>query len=159
MQEDIEHRSVAITIQAGKLTGRVLKSAIAAALRRMKQMEQSRDNPKVGRNSLERLAGQDGGSNTIEVGGRIQSFERIARKYGIRYHIKKEPGVTPPKWTVYFKSNQADALTAAFAEYTRKDMARSGKPSLLAQLRKNVELVKNAVVDLVKKKEHGGPEL
>lgn len=155
MQEDIEQRSVAITMKAGKLTGRVLKTAIAAALRKM---EQSRNTPKVGRNSMKRLAGRDGGSNAIEVGGRIKDFERVAKKYKIRYHIEKEPG-TPPKWTVYFKAPQADALTAAFAEYTRKDMARSGRPSLLAQLRKNVELVKNAVVDRVKNKEHGGPEL
>lgn len=156
MQEDIEHRSVAITMKAGKVTGRVLKAAIAAALRKM---EQSRNTPKVGRNSMKRLTGRDGGSASIEVGGRIKDFERVAKKYNIRYHIEKETDTTPPKWTIYFKANQADALTSAFAEYTRKDMAREGKPSLLAQLRKNVELIRNTVVDRVKNKEHGGPEL
>lgn len=156
MQEDIERKSVAITVQAAKLSGRMLKAAIAAALRKM---EKNRNTPKVGRNSMKRLAGRDGGSSTIEVGGRIQSFERIARKYKIRYHIEKEPGATPQKWTIYFKANQADALTAAFAEYTRRDMRRSSRPSLLAQLRKNREIARNAVVDRVKNKVQGGPEL
>lgn len=155
MQEDIENKSVAITVKTAKLSGRVLKAAMAAALRKM---EQSRNTPKVGRNSMKRLSGRDGGTASIEVGGRIKSFERIAKEYKIRYHIEKEPG-NPPKWTVFFKAPQADALTAAFAKYTRKDMERDGKPSLLAQLRKNVELVRNAVVDRMKNKEHGGPEL
>ena len=156
MQEELEQRSVAITIQAAKITGRLLKAAIAAALRKM---EQERNTPKVGRNSMKRLAGRDGGSNTIEVNERIRSFERCARKHKVRYHIEKEPGVIPPKWTVYFKANQADALTAAFKEYTRKNLARENRPSLLAQLRKFNELVQTMGRDRVRNKEHGGPEL
>lgn len=156
MQEELEQRTVSITIQAAKLTGRVLKAAIAAALRKM---EQERSTPKVGRNSMKRLAGRDGGSNKIEVPGRIRSFERIARKHQVRYHIDKDPGVKPPKWTVYFKANQADALTDAFKEYTRKEAARDSRPSLVAQLRKFKELAQSMGRDRVKNKEHGGPEL
>ncbi|MFR5068728.1 MAG: PcfB family protein [Eubacteriales bacterium] len=74
---------------------------------------------------MKRLTARDPGASTIEVTGRIRSFERIAKKHQVRYHIEKEAGTDPPKWTVYFKANQADALTAAFKEYTRKDLARS----------------------------------
>ena len=133
MQEEIEQRTVSVTIQAAKLSGRVLKAAIAAALRKM---EQERNTPKVGRNTMKRLAGRDGGMNTIEVSGRIRSFERYARKHQVRYHIEKEVGVDPPRWTVYFKANQADALTAAFKEYTKKDLSRESRPSMLAKLHK-----------------------
>lgn len=155
MQEEIEQRSISITIQAAKLTGRTLKAAIAAALRKM---EQSRNTPKVGRNSMKRLAGRDGGSNSIEVTGRIRSFERYARKYKVRYHIEKEAGTNPPKWTVYFKANQADALTAAFKAYTRKDLAREKRPSMLAQLKKFKALAQALGQERVRNKEHGGPE-
>ncbi|MBQ7847598.1 MAG: PcfB family protein, partial [Clostridia bacterium] len=106
-----------------------------------------------------RLAGRDGGTNTIEVTGRIRSFERYARKHQVRYHIEKELGTNPPKWTVYFKANQADALTAAFKEYTKKDLARDSRPSLRKQLRKFRDLVQTLGRDKVRKKEHGGPEL
>ncbi len=44
--------------------------------------------PKVGRNSMKRLTYKDPGANTIEVSGRIRSFERYARKHQVRYHIK-----------------------------------------------------------------------
>lgn len=155
MQEDIEQRTVSISVQAAKLTGRVLRAAIAAALQKM---EQERNLPKVGRNSMRRLTHQDPGANTIEVSGRIRSFERYARKYQVRYHIEKELGTDPPKWTVYFKANQADALTAAFKEYTQKDLARGERPSLLAQLHKFRELTQVLGRDRVKNKEHGGPE-
>ena len=101
MQEELEQRTVSVTVQAAKLSGRVLKAAIAAALRKM---EQERNTPKVGRNTMKRLAGRDGGMNTIEVSGRIRSFERYARKHQVRYHIEKEVGVDPPRWTVYFKA-------------------------------------------------------
>ena len=143
MQEDIEQRTMSVTVQATKLSGRVLKAAIAAALQKM---EQNRNTPKVGRNSMKRLTARDPGASTIEVTGRIRSFERIAKKHEVRYHI------------VYFKANQADALTAAFKEYTRKDLARSTRPSLLSQLAKFKELAQTLGRDKVKNKEHGGPE-
>ena len=155
MQEDLEQRTVSVSIQAAKLSGRVLRSAVAAVLRKM---EQERTTPKVGRNSMKRLSGRDGGANTIEVTGRIRSFERIARKHEVRYHIEKELGTAPPKWTVYFKANQADALTAAFKEYTQRDLARSARPSLLSQLHKFKELAQALGRDRVKNKDHGGPE-
>lgn len=34
MQEDIEQRTVSVTVQASKLTGRVLKAAIAAVIQK-----------------------------------------------------------------------------------------------------------------------------
>lgn len=155
MQEELEQRTVSVTVQAAKLSGRILKAAIAAALRKM---EQERNTPKVGRNTMKRLASRDGGMNTIEVSGRIRSFERYARKHQVRYHIEKEVGVDPPRWTVYFKANQADALTAAFKEYTKKDLSRESRPSMLAKLHKFKELAQALGKDRVKNKEHGGPE-
>jgi len=155
LQEDIENRSIAFTVQGSKLTGRVLKSAALAVLRKM---EKVRTTPSAGRNSMKRLMGKDGAASSIPVSGRIRSFERIARKYKVAYHIRKEPGQDPPKWQVFFRAPSADALTAAFKEYTRKETLRDSRPSLLAQLHKNIDLVKNAVIDRVKNKEHGGPE-
>ena len=52
MQEELEQWTVSVSIQAAKLSGRVLRSAIAAVLRKM---EQERTTPKVGRNSMKRL--------------------------------------------------------------------------------------------------------
>ena len=132
-----------------------MRAAIAATLRKI---EKERNTPKVGRNSMRRLTAQTPDAHKIEVEERIRSFERYARKHQVRYHIEKELETDPPKWTVYFKANQADALTAAFKEYTQKDLARSARPSLLSQLHKFRELAQALGRDRVKNKEHGGPE-
>lgn len=87
MQEDLEQRTVSVSIQAAKLSGRVLRAAIAAVLQKM---EQERTMPRVGRNSMKRLTYKDPGANTIEVSGRIRSFERYARKHQVRYHMTSE---------------------------------------------------------------------
>ena len=66
LQEDLEQRTVSVSIQAAKLSGRVLRAAITAVLQKM---EQERTMPKVGRNSMKRLTYKDPGANTIEVSG------------------------------------------------------------------------------------------
>ena len=62
MQEELERKSISITIQATKLTGRVLRAAIAATLRKI---EKERTTPKVGRNSMKRLMGKDGSAEKL----------------------------------------------------------------------------------------------
>ena len=46
MQEELERKSISVTVQATKLTGRVMRAAIAATLRKI---EKERNTPKVGR--------------------------------------------------------------------------------------------------------------
>lgn len=155
MQEEIEQRSIAITVQAAKLSGRVLRSAIAAALRKMAE---HRNTPTVGRNSMKKLTAKEPSAETIEVPGRIRSFERYARQNKVRYHVEKNTGTSPPTWTVYFKAGQASALTAAFQKYAKKELEKKEKPSLLTNLRKFKELAKTMGRDTVRNKQRGGPE-
>ena len=121
MQEELERKSISVTVQAAKLTGRVMRAAVAAALRKI---EKERNTPKVGRNSMRRLTAQTPDAHKIEVEDRIRSFERYAKKYKVRYHVEKDITVSPPKWTVYFKASQADAIETAFKKYTQKTVKR-----------------------------------
>ena len=52
MQEELERKSISVTVQATKLTGSVMNAAIAAALQ---TCGKERNIPKVGRNSMLRL--------------------------------------------------------------------------------------------------------
>lgn len=154
MQEELQRKTVAFTVQATKITGKVLKAAALAFLRHRRKKH---NEIYVGNNSMKRLTRRDGGANTIDVGGRIKSFEKVAQKYQVRYHIEKVRGSQPPKWTIFFKANQADAITAALKEYARREIKRDERPSLHEQLNKLREKVKEQR-DKVKDKEHGGPE-
>ena len=97
---------------------------------------------------LENLCGTD-------VTAAVQ-LERIARKYGVDYAVKKDRSASPPKYLIFFKARDADALTAAFSEYTQKKVKkadRSERPSVLAKLAQFKELLKNTVVDRSRRKE------
>ena len=92
--------------------------------------------------------------SNIEVTDKnIKSFERVAKKYGVDFAIKKDKTVSPPKYLVFFKGRDADAITAAFTEFTARTMKKAARPSVLAQLKKFTELVKNTISDRVKNRE------
>ncbi|MBE6081419.1 PcfB family protein [Acidilutibacter cellobiosedens] len=154
MQEEVENRTVALAINGGKLTGHVLKAAILKFL--AAQKNKGRDSPEIphGKQSIKDLAKQNQGLSNIEVTDKnIKSFERVARKYGVDFAIKKDKSVTPPKYLVFFKGRDADAITSAFTEFTAKTMKQAARPSVLAQLKKFTELVKNTITDRVKNRE------
>lgn len=155
MQEEMERKSVAITIQAGKLTANLLKQAVGKALA---EMEKRQKNPKIykGKQSVKHLVRQGAGVSNIEVtDGNIKSFERVARKYGVDFALKKDPTSQPPRYLVFFKSRDADALTAAFAEYSGKVVRRQaqGKPSVRHQLVQLQAVVKQMAQTLSKHKQ------
>ena len=130
MQEELEQKSVAISIKAGKLTANLLKKAVEKALA---EMEKSQKNPKIykGKQSVKHLVRQGAGVSNIEItDGNIKSFERVARKYGVDFALKKDTTSQPPRYLVFFKSRDADALTAAFAEYSGKVVKRQSQESL-----------------------------
>ena len=71
----------------------------------------------------------------------IKSFDRVARKYGIDYSLKKDSHVKPPLYLVFFKSKDVDVMTAAFKEYAgiELDQSKKKKPSVRKKLQKTQE--------------------
>ena len=163
MQEEVENRTLTLIVSGTKFTGRLFKAAISKymAHRREKKLEKqrSRDSPVTpkGKQTVKQLIGQNQGVSNIEINDpSIKDFERIARKYGVDYAVKKDRSASPPKYLIFFKARDADALTAAFSEYTQKKVKkadRSERPSVLAKLAQFKELLKNAVVDRSRRKE------
>ena len=145
MQEEVEQRTVALTVNTFKLTGRVLKAAISKYLDYHK--EKARDGPvkPCGKQSVKQLMGQNQGVSNIEItDSNIKDFERIARKYGVDFALKKDKTGEIPKYLVFFKARDGDALTAAFKEYTAKTDRNKERPSVLKKL-------KEAKADMPKK--------
>lgn len=68
--------------------------------------------------------------------------------------MKRDPA--SKKYLVFFKARDADAMTAAFSEFTQKSVKRKArKPSLLAQLSKFKELAKAQNIDRDKNRSRG----
>ena len=160
MQEEVENKTLTLVVNGSKFTGRMLKSAISKYLAHRKEVKmekrRSRDSPVVphGKQTVQQLIGQNQGVSNIEINDpSIKDFERIAPKYGVDYAIKRDRSSDPPKFLIFFKSRDADALTAAFNEYAGEKVRKASRPSVLQRLASFKELVKNTVVNREKRKE------
>ena len=139
MEEDVTRRTVAISVQATKLTGRVLCKAFQKFLAQAEKQRRASLTPH-GRQSVKQLMGHAGQSNSIQLKGDARLFDRVARKFNVDYAFHK---VGPKDYLLFFKAGQADAITAAFSEYTKRVMARQNdKPSIRRGLRQAMGRVK-----------------
>ena len=155
VQEEVNQKAVAISVKATKLTGRLLAKVTAAALRKM---QQARDAPHHGKQTVKQLARQNAGMQSIEItDDNIGSFEKYARKYGVDFALKRDNG-SPPKWMVFFKARDTDALTAAFTEFSRDTLKRVSRPSVREAMRSFKELIQHKVLDRSKVRERSGPD-
>ena len=81
------------------------------------------------------LVGQNQGVQNIEISDKnIKDFDRVARKYGIDYAVKKDTTEEIPKYLVFFKARDGDALNAAFREYSAVVAKKKERPSVIQKL-------------------------
>jgi len=154
LQEEVEQRTVTLAISTSKMTANVLKSAISKYLAYRKDKAKNGPVKPCGKQSVKKLVQQDKGVTNIEITDKnIKDFERIARKYGVDFALKKDKTGEIPKYLVFFKARDADALTAAFKEYTAKTDRKKERPSVLQKLRKFKEAAVDIATPKVRKKE------
>lgn len=147
MQEDINHRSITFGVNSSKMTGKLLLKLIKLYLAHQKELSH-------GKQTVKQLAKHGQGMTNIEITDKnIKCFEKYAKKYGVDFALKKDITETPPKYLVFFKAKDNDAILSAFKEFTAERMKKTEKPSVLQTLREQKEKIQNAVVEKVKKKE------
>ena len=154
MQEEVDSKTVALVISSAKLTGRVFKAAISQFLAHCKNKKTVIPH---GKQSVKQLIGQNQGVTSIESNDPdIKAFDRVARKYGVDYAVKKvrdDDGKS--KYVILFKGRDNDAITSAFKEYTAKSMEKAKKPSIMKKLHEMSANVQNKVLELSKSKQRG----
>ena len=84
--------------------------------------------------------GHGAATNSIELSGDTKVFDRVARKWNVDYAFYK---VAPDKHLLFFKSGQADAITACFSEYSKRLLKRtkSTKAPIREQLKEAADLL------------------
>ena len=153
MQDEINEKTVALYIKTGKLTAAMLQKAMKALLKKGKGQITKAPH---GKQTLKQLMKQNAGVSNIEITkDNIKAFESTAKKYGIDFALKKDSSEQPPRYLVFFKGRDADALTAAFKEFSAKKLNKEQKPSirkLLSSLKEKAASL-NAQRDKVKNKD------
>lgn len=129
MHEEVEQKSMGFVFKGGKVTAQLLAKAMLASLRAAKRGNDKRKAKalkKPGRVTMEQLAKETGGKLTnIEVTDEnIGAFKPIAKEFGLRYELKRaENG----HLYVFFNSDSADAMTAAFKKFVKSQLQEQVK--------------------------------
>ena len=132
MQEEVTGKSVALIIDGAKMSEQVLEKALQKFLEAQKNKS-----PKMhrGKQTLKQLAGQNAGLANIEISDKnIKAFTHVVKKYHVDFALKKDTTAEQPRYLVFFKSRDADAITAAFQEFASRKMGRDEKPSIRERL-------------------------
>ncbi len=151
MQEEIENRTVNLAISTTKLSARLILKAALKGLAILKNRAEEKAGTKpTGKQTIEELVGQDQGVTNIDIAKTdLKGFEKHARKYGVDYAITKDKSVVPPKYLVFFKARDADAMTAAFSAYSAEILKKAKHPSVLKTLHKLIDAVKDVPAKVV----------
>lgn len=134
IDEDVSRRTIALSLRTGKLTARALAYALRAAGRKIQKERRAHQTPH-GRQSVKKLMAHGAATNSIELTGAPKDFDRVARKWNVDYAFYK---TGPDKYLLFFKSGQADAVTACFGEYSRRvlNKAKSDRVPIREQLKR-----------------------
>ena len=155
MQEEVTQKTIALSVNVGKGAARLTEQALQKAIKKF--LEQKSKAPH-GKQTMRQLMKQNAGVSNIEItDSNIKAFESTAKKYGIDFALKKDSTETPPRYLVFFKGRDADALTAAFKEFSAKKLTQEQKPSirkLIVSLKEKAAAL-NAQREKVKNKDRG----
>ena len=125
MQDEVNEKTMALCIKGGKISAQLLKAALTKLLSEIEKKKQQskkmggQNRCKRGKQSIKSLQ-QSGAqlTNIVVTDNNIKSFDRVARKYGIDYSLKKAEKEGKTDYLVFFKAKDVDVMTAAFKEYT-----------------------------------------
>ena len=133
MQEEVTNKTVALIVDGAKLTEQTFEKAVKKFLEEVRKSKQ----PKIyrGKQTLKQLAGQNAGLANIEISDKnIRAFTQVAKKYHVDFALKKDTAAEQPRYLVFFKSRDADAITAAFQEFASRRIGREARPSIRERL-------------------------
>ena len=155
MQDEINEKTIVLSIRGAKLTARMLQKALKLLLSQIKKGLDKQAIPH-GKQTLKQLMRQNAGVSNIEITeDNIKAFEHTAKKYGIDFALKKDVSEVPPSYLVFFNGRDADVLMSAFKEFSAKKLTQEQKPSLRKALSvfKEAAKQKNAERAKVKNKD------
>lgn len=134
LQEEITQKTLALCVEASKMTAQLLQQAMKKVLA---DMEKHKKNPQLrhGKQTLRQLMKHNTGVSNIEITDQnIRAFSVTAKKYGIDFALKKDTSGDIPRYLVFFKGRDADVITAAFREFSAKNLEKEKKPSIRKEL-------------------------
>lgn len=139
MNEEVAQESIRFACNSTKVTVRFLINALKAYLA---HREKVKNTPIKGKQTVKQLVQQNQGVTSLEVSGEsMRTFKKLAGKYGVDFAIVKDKSADKdkPRYTVFFKARDTDAIQAVLNEYTAKIVKKTKdreRPSTLEKLKR-----------------------
>lgn len=134
--EEVSKESIRFAYNTSRVTLRGLLRVLAKAQQEYRKFQ---DKSGKGQQTVKQLIKQGQGATSMEVSGEsLREFKKTANKYGLDFAIVKDKTAEKPRYTVFFKAKDADAITAVLNEYTTKVVKKNKqqeRPSVLKRLR------------------------
>lgn len=162
MQDEVNEKTIALCIKGVRISADILKAAMRKFLIAQEKIKDAKKQQKnqvktaekaehakqkarravekkntpQGKQTLKKLLNHGAKLANIEITEKnVKSFDRVARKYGIDYSLKKDMSVENPRYLVFFKARDVDVMTAAFKEYAGVSTKLKKKQSLIKKLK------------------------
>lgn len=127
MHEEVNREALQLVGKVGKLTAEEIKKALDKLIATLKEQAKT---PTVvhGEQSLKQLSAQNAGLSSMELKDpNLRQLNREMKKCGIDFApVKTGKG----EYLLFFKGRDADAMTHAFNQYTKKLVKQAEKPSV-----------------------------
>ena len=141
MQEAVEQGTIRFAVTTASLSGFALLKGCQAYLEMRRKGK-----IKHGYMTVDELIKKDQGVSTVDVAkDKILDFANIAEKYGVDYAARYLQDPAGPRYIVFFKAKDKDAIDAIVREYTVQLFEDKEKPKVRQKLEKNRAKVKQEV--------------
>ena len=150
MQEEVDRKTIALSMKTGKLTAQVLQAALKKYLQHRAKGKTTLHH---GQQSLKQLKKHGAALSNIEItDANIGLFKPCAKKYGVDFTLRKDATTQPPHYIVIFKAKDADNMEQAFKEFTAKKLQREERPSIRKDIAASKEKAAARNADRAKEK-------
>ena len=150
MQEEVDQKTIALSMKTGKLTAQVLQAALKKYLQHRAKGKTTLHH---GQQSLKQLKKHGAALSNIEITeANIGAFKPCAKKYGVDFTLRKDATTQPPHYIVIFKAKDADNMEQAFKEFTAKKLQREERPSIRKDIAASKEKAAARNADRAKEK-------
>lgn len=147
MQEEVEQKTVNLAVTTTKVSARTIITALRwyMAHHDAKKMQKAAKNegPAKGKQSVKDLVKSGATTDSIDMSKTsLKDFEKILKKNGVDYAIKKDKSQAPPKYILFFKAKDDAVLKQALKDYAVNEQAKKDKQSVKEKLKAEKEKAK-----------------
>lgn len=146
MQQEVEERTVGLAVQSTKMSANLFMRAIQHYLRKVETHKNSNISQSSKKVNVKDIIKDGAGVSNVEIqDNSIKQFERLAKKNGVRYAIKKDKSTTPPTFYIFFKSKDAEMIEYTMRQFTKKQLNKGKEPVIKQKLQHFKEVVASQV--------------